>query len=228
MADPEIIFLDEPTSGLSSVDAKIVMDILKGLSGSGKSVILTIHQPSLSNYKKIDLLLVLSRGEMAYFGKNYPDSIEFFNRDSRDPSLIDEPDNTLLGLDRGEKRGIVWSRLYRDSPIYKRYVEDRGEGREDYRGIDRVNSIDSRVNPLKEFKILGERYLRVKLKDRLNGIFLILQSPIVALLLILIYGGSGYSQYRENPTTLLSVLIIASIWFGVINSVREMYRESHI
>jgi len=31
-------------------------------------------------YKKIDLLLVLSRGEMAYFGKNYPDSIEFFNR----------------------------------------------------------------------------------------------------------------------------------------------------
>jgi len=75
---------------------------------------------------------------------------------------------------------------------------------------------------------LGERYLRVKLKDRLNGIFLILQSPIVALLLILIYGGSGYSQYRENPTTLLSVLIIASIWFGVINSVREIVSERAI
>jgi pSer/pThr/pTyr-binding forkhead associated (FHA) protein/ABC-type cobalamin/Fe3+-siderophores transport system ATPase subunit len=47
ITDTPLLFLDEPTSGLSSYDAESVVDLLKALSKTGKTVITTIHQPSL-------------------------------------------------------------------------------------------------------------------------------------------------------------------------------------
>jgi ABC-type multidrug transport system permease subunit len=66
------------------------------------------------------------------------------------------------------------------------------------------------------------------LKDRVNTALLFLQSPLIALLLISLFGGDGYSKYQENPLTLLFILIISSVWFGVINSVREIVSERAI
>jgi ABC-type multidrug transport system ATPase subunit len=226
LANPEIIFLDEPTSGLSSVDTRVVMDILKRLSDSGKTVILTIHQPSLSNYKKMDSVIILTKGELAYFGANYPQSITFFN-DGRDcKELLSDPDNALLGLDRGEKNKKNWSKIYRNSKIYEKFVKGRSQNSHhtDMKQFKR----DSKSLFLSQLLILSRRYLTIKLKDRLNSAILLIQSPIIAILLIFLFAGDGYSQYKDEPTILLFILIISAIWFGVINSVREIVSEKSI
>jgi len=59
VTDPAILFLDEPTSGLSSADAKSVMEVLKGLSQKGRTIILTIHQPAKEIYEMMDNALIL-------------------------------------------------------------------------------------------------------------------------------------------------------------------------
>ncbi len=69
--------------GLSSYDAEGVVDLLKRLSREGKTIITTIHQPSIDVYRKFDNLIMISRdaggaGALAFFGPAYPDSIEFF------------------------------------------------------------------------------------------------------------------------------------------------------
>ena len=227
LANPEIIFLDEPTSGLSSVDTQVVMEKLKALSDSGKTVILTIHQPSLSNYKKMDSMLILTKGELAYFGANYPQSIEFFNQDSIDNGLLNDPDNALLGLHRGENEGKKWSKIYKSSPEYKRFVEDRAQSEYSEDGVDGFQK-DSSNSFFSQFKILTERYLNIKLKDRVNTIVLLIQAPVIAILLIFLFSDDGYKQYEENPAILLFILIISSVWFGVINSVREIVSEKAI
>ena len=85
ITDTPVLFLDEPTSGLSSYDAESVVDLLKNLSKTGKTILTTIHQPSLKVYKQFDDLLMVSRdkgekpGAMVFFGPAYPDSIQFFN-----------------------------------------------------------------------------------------------------------------------------------------------------
>lgn len=43
ITDPQLIFLDEPTTGLDSHTAASVMETLRALAASGRTVISTIH-----------------------------------------------------------------------------------------------------------------------------------------------------------------------------------------
>lgn len=52
ITDTPVLFLDEPTSGLSSYYAEGVIDLLQRLAREGKTIITTIHQPSIDVYKK--------------------------------------------------------------------------------------------------------------------------------------------------------------------------------
>src|SRR5947207_5129421 len=86
LSDPNVLFLDEPTTGLSSYDAFQVVKVLRELGNSGKTVVLTIHQPSIDIFKVFDNLAMVSRdkgsknsGALAYYGPAYPESIQFFS-----------------------------------------------------------------------------------------------------------------------------------------------------
>jgi len=61
-ASPSIVFLDEPTSGLDARGALLVMNALKKLCDSGRTVVATIHQPSSSVFDMFDDLLLLKKG----------------------------------------------------------------------------------------------------------------------------------------------------------------------
>jgi ABC-type multidrug transport system ATPase subunit len=43
ITDPNLVFLDEPTTGLDSFTASSVVETLRGLANSGRTVISTIH-----------------------------------------------------------------------------------------------------------------------------------------------------------------------------------------
>ena len=48
--NPEIILADEPTGNLDEDNEKIVLDILKGLSEEGKTVIIVSHSSAVKKY----------------------------------------------------------------------------------------------------------------------------------------------------------------------------------
>ncbi|RLN91156.1 hypothetical protein BBJ28_00007585 [Nothophytophthora sp. Chile5] len=69
-AQPSVLFLDEPTSGLDARAAKSLMDGVRQVADSGRTVICTIHQPSTEVFLLFDNLLLLQRGgETVYFGE---------------------------------------------------------------------------------------------------------------------------------------------------------------
>lgn len=54
VANPSIIFMDEPTSGLDARAAAIVMRAIRNTVDTGRTVICTIHQPSIDIFEAFD------------------------------------------------------------------------------------------------------------------------------------------------------------------------------
>ncbi|MGH9935361.1 MAG: ABC transporter permease, partial [Blastocatellia bacterium] len=75
---------------------------------------------------------------------------------------------------------------------------------------------------LRQWLTLTRRYLEIKLNDKRNTTLLLLQSPIVAVILAVIAGGS------VNDAKTLFIAAIIAIWFGANNAVREIVAEAPI
>eukprot|EP00934_Nitzschia_sp_Nitz4_P009418 Nitzschia sp. Nitz4//scaffold142_size57810//52068//54174//NITZ4_006501-RA/size57810-processed-gene-0.52-mRNA-1//1//CDS//3329536406//9408//frame0 len=70
LSGPSNFFLDEPTSGLDAESAFQVMEFLQTYvkATPGRRVILTIHQPSSFIWKRIENVVLLSKGQLVYQG----------------------------------------------------------------------------------------------------------------------------------------------------------------
>ncbi|EYU46235.1 hypothetical protein ABFS82_04G061500 [Erythranthe guttata] len=114
ITQPRLLFLDEPTSGLDSASAFFVVQALKNVARSGRTIISSIHQPSSEVFSLFDDLLLLSNGETIYFGE-VESALEFFaeagfpcprKRNPSDHFLrcvnsdFDDVNNTLMGSQR--------------------------------------------------------------------------------------------------------------------------------
>ncbi len=51
VANPSIVFMDEPTSGLDARAAAIVMRTVRNTVDTGRTVVCTIHQPSIDIFE---------------------------------------------------------------------------------------------------------------------------------------------------------------------------------
>ncbi|CAM0906093.1 unnamed protein product [Alopecurus aequalis] len=70
VANPSIIFMDEPTSGLDARAAAIVMRTVRNTVNTGRTVVCTIHQPSIDIFESFDELLLMKRGgRVTYAGQ---------------------------------------------------------------------------------------------------------------------------------------------------------------
>ncbi|GLE07389.1 hypothetical protein PINS_up017551 [Pythium insidiosum] len=81
-AQPSVLFLDEPTSGLDARSAKVIMDGVRKVANTGRTIVCTIHQPSSEVFQVFDSLLLLKRGgETVFFGElgeSASELIEYF------------------------------------------------------------------------------------------------------------------------------------------------------
>ncbi|KAI6679422.1 hypothetical protein NL676_033303 [Syzygium grande] len=77
VANPSIVFMDEPTSGLDARAAAIVMRTVRNIVNTGRTIVCTIHQPSIDIFESFDELLFMKRGgELIYAGPLGPKSCE--------------------------------------------------------------------------------------------------------------------------------------------------------
>ena len=144
LTDPPILVLDEPTSGLSSTDALAVIQLLRSLADQGKTIIVTIHQPSVDAFCLFDAVAVIARdgstrqvGRLTYFGRGWPDAVTFFEPLDAEhahpgprPQAAREPPATVDGLLRGLATRPVaeWVRRWEGSAARSIWVLGRSSG----------------------------------------------------------------------------------------------------
>jgi ABC-type multidrug transport system ATPase subunit/pSer/pThr/pTyr-binding forkhead associated (FHA) protein len=241
LTDPPVLLLDEPTSGLSSEDALLVMKLLKKLADRGKTILLAIHQPGRDLFRALNRVVVIARdpgtteaGRLAYDGRAYPDAILFFNpalpanlRPTVEPEL--SPDDLLKGLARRSVREWV-ERL----EAQRRRVAPEPSGSQPSR-VAAPGPIpqDLRRSAIAQWWTLVRRNIAIKRKDRWNTAILLAQAPIIALLIVLVFGeqpgaGAHHDHWTEMASGVASttfILGLAALWFGCSNAVREIVAE---
>jgi ABC-type multidrug transport system permease subunit len=74
----------------------------------------------------------------------------------------------------------------------------------------------------KQISILSERYLDVIIGDLKNTIILLLQSPIIATLTVMSWENANVDK------SLYFVMSLTCVWFGCINSCREIVKEKGV
>ncbi|KAK8562398.1 hypothetical protein V6N12_010479 [Hibiscus sabdariffa] len=128
VANPSIIFMDEPTSGLDARAAAIVMRTIRNTVDTGRTVVCTIHQPSIDIFEAFDELLLLKRGgRIIYGGKlgvNSQILIDYFQGIDGVPSIRDgyNPATWMLEVTNPaveQRLGIDFADIYKNSAQYR-------------------------------------------------------------------------------------------------------------
>ncbi|KAJ0571439.1 putative ABC transporter, AAA+ ATPase domain, ABC-2 type transporter [Helianthus annuus] len=100
LINPSLLFLDEPTSGLDSTTAQRIVSTLWELAKGGRTIVMTIHQPSSRLFYMFHKVLLLSEGNTLFFGKG-SEAMPYFNSIGFSPSVAMNPSDFLLDLANG-------------------------------------------------------------------------------------------------------------------------------
>lgn len=129
IANPSIIFMDEPTSGLDARAAAIVMRTVRNTVDTGRTVVCTIHQPSIDIFDAFDELFLLKRGgEEIYvgpLGRHSAHLIEYFegiNGISKIKAGYN-PATWMLEVTSAAQEsaiGVNFAEVYKNSDLYRR------------------------------------------------------------------------------------------------------------
>lgn len=100
LRDPGVLLLDEPTSGLDSTAAARLVATLSSLARRGRTVVMSVHQPSTRVYRMFDSVLLLAEGTCLYFGAGR-DAMDYFAAVGFSPAFHVNPADFMLDLANG-------------------------------------------------------------------------------------------------------------------------------
>ncbi|KAJ7948614.1 ABC transporter-like protein [Quillaja saponaria] len=152
LINPSLLFLDEPTSGLDSTTAQRILSTLSDLANGGRTIIMTIHQPSSRLFYMFHKVLLLSEGNPVYFGKG-SEAMEYFSSIGYAPTVAMNPSDFLLDL----ANGISSDESHDDQAMVKQtlicaYKNNIAEKlKEELQGVNGFNQIQE-GSPDKQFE----------------------------------------------------------------------------
>ncbi|KAK7391459.1 hypothetical protein VNO78_19875 [Psophocarpus tetragonolobus] len=132
VANPSIIFMDEPTSGLDARAAAIVMRTVRNTADTGRTIVCTIHQPSIDLFEAFDELLLMKRGGQIIYngplGEQSQKLIEYFEAIPGVPRIKDgyNPATWVLEISSPAVESqlrVDFAELYTKSELYQKNQE---------------------------------------------------------------------------------------------------------
>ncbi|XP_078170470.1 ABC transporter G family member 45-like isoform X2 [Carex rostrata] len=128
ISSPSIIFMDEPTTGLDARAAAIVMRAIRKTVDTGRTVVCTIHQPSIEIFEAFDELMLMKKGgQLLYSGSLGPFSsnmIQYFESIPGVPKIIEDQNPAAWMLNVSSQTmeymiNVDYAEIFQNSSLYK-------------------------------------------------------------------------------------------------------------
>ena len=220
ISEPQILILDEPTSGLDSYTAELVIELLKNQAKKGKTIILTIHQPSSYIFKTFDRLILLAEGKIIYQGMAY-DSIKYFASLGYDcPDSTNPPDyymRILQIINRYKITEEESQKIQRLDTSYKNF-EKEGQKPTTSNGLLAIYSDKKAYKPgfFIEFKTLLKRAFINTLRNPMLFSMKIVQFIVNAIIIDIMFRDLGHDlRGVQSRVGVLYFNTIVLVMFGV-------------
>jgi len=207
LAEPGLLFFDEPTTGLDPRTERMMMKLFRKLADEGRTIIVITH--CMESLDLLDNIIFLSAGgTLSYYGPAQ-ECKEYFDENNAA--------DIFAHLQKSDAQR--WHQKYKQSKQHKKYVQKRLNNI-DYKHSKQSTDVEeasSQLIDFKQLKIFFERNIAIKSKDIRNTILLLAQAPIIAFLLTI-----GFERVN---IPLLMVISLSAIFFGCVNSCREIVGE---
>ncbi|MGD1898235.1 MAG: ATP-binding cassette domain-containing protein [Phormidesmis sp.] len=239
LANPKLFFLDEPTSGLDPGLDKKMMQLLRELANQGRTIVLVTH--ATSNLEVCDRVAFMgSGGQLCYFGPP-TNAMSFFEAPAPDFKYFAD---IYIKLDEGlddvqrEQNVSQWSQKFQGSPDHKQYVQTVLSAAQTGGTTEKPKR--QKTSSVRQWLILGRRYLKLVGRDRFSLLLLFLTGPIGVILIRLALPDqdplaepatiSANLDPSQAPLALrvLFVFTCATIWVGLSGTAQAIVREANI
>ncbi len=228
LADPLLLFLAEPTSGLDPGLERKLMHTLRRLADGGRTVVLITH--ATANIRVCDHIAFLVAGKLVYFGPP-SQALDFFAVDDF-ADIYAATDGSAPGATPAAT-ATRWQERYQGSLQHESYVVARPARAPAAPSHAQKAEKERRARTFalsrwRQLAILCRRYVELIAADRRNLALLLIQAPVIGLLLVLVSNDHGLTGNRIDAKKLVFMLATTGVWFGVINSAREICKEAPI
>ena len=197
ITDPLILFLDEPTSPLDPQTVEGFLLILKKLSEKGTTVIMVTHKPEDLEYMD-EVVFMAEGGNIVYHG-NSKEYKEAFGVKTA----------VAVFAQIAGKSAKYWVDKYKNTKLASSSRTETNE----------IKHVSNKTS-INQFYWLTRRYLKIKTNDKINSAIMLIQAPIIAILICIIF--------KNISSAVLFMIAISAIWLGTQNAAREIVSESAI
>lgn len=250
LREPLILFVDEPTSGLSSMDAEMVMRLLRRQAIKGKLVVVNIHQPSSDIYKLFSKVMVMDKGGFIVYQGDPLNALVYFKTVNEyvdadisqcptcgnvNPEQVLEIVETKYVNKYGRFTDIrrfspkIWYEKYRHNIESKLSVKpSRLE----------LPEISFKIPSLwEQFKIFVSRDVMSKLENKQYLLITFLEAPLLALIIgyfTKYFAGTAddpgkYVFYgNDNLVSYIFMSVIVALFLGMTLSAEEIIKDGRI
>lgn len=214
LTEPSVLILDEPTSGLDPGNERLMMDLLRRLADEGRIVVVVTH--SIESLHLCDDVLFLAVGGVPiYHGppSGLPGHVGATGMTAVFSVVEAMADPSTMRVTRAPRPDI--------SPAVPAPAPSL---------LDQVRDADQ-IEIGRQVRIQTERYIKVLSSDRRNLLILALQAPVIAVLMFAVFGSNALrvdGVVRREAGNVLMAMVLATIWLGASNAVREIVKERAI
>jgi ABC-type multidrug transport system ATPase subunit/pSer/pThr/pTyr-binding forkhead associated (FHA) protein/ABC-type multidrug transport system permease subunit len=184
---PSLFFLDEPTSGLDPATETRMMQLLRQLADQGRTILLITH--ATQNIKLCDKVVFMARGGyLAFFGTP-AEALEFFG--------VQEFADIYDIMQGEETRGLIAAR-YANSHYREEHLGSLSREIRDVAGQlanrSRPAARKKGISSFRQLSILTARTIAVTRANRKALAIVLLQAPIIALLVAIVFPRSIFND----------------------------------
>ncbi len=183
---PSLFFLDEPTSGLDPATETRMMQLQRQLADQGRTIVLITH--ATQNILLCDKVCFLSRGGYLSFFGAPNQALDFFGV---------EDFTSIYEILNAEKTPGSIAAKYQESSYHQEHLGDLGRvssPAEAARAATTARGAKKGISSLQQFLILSLRTVDVTLANRKALAIVMMQAPIIALLIAIMFPKAIFSD----------------------------------